>query len=111
MLHSTPLLIHKTIFIMLAFLATIHSQQSHYLDQVDLMLSAEGLHELDVHGLVAVGSQDAEMGLTPAKLQPVNSLKEATPLTEETGSSPQMNHVWLLQSSEPRFNTSLRSSI
>lgn len=38
-----------------------------HLDQVDLMLGAEGLYQLDVHGLVTVGSQDAEMGLTSAK--------------------------------------------
>lgn len=42
-------------------------QQPHYLDQVDLMLSAEGLHQLDIHGLVAVGCKDAEMGLAPAR--------------------------------------------
>lgn len=29
------------------------------------MFSTKGLHQLDVHGLVAVGSKDAEMGLTP----------------------------------------------
>lgn len=33
------------------------------------MLGAEGLHQLDVHGLIAVGSKDAEMGLTPMKEQ------------------------------------------
>lgn len=33
------------------------------------MLSAEGLHQLDVHGLIAVGSKDAEMGLTSMKEQ------------------------------------------
>lgn len=37
-----------------------------HLNQVDLMLSAEGLHQLDVHGLVAVGCKGAKMGLTPA---------------------------------------------
>lgn len=33
------------------------------------MLGAEGLHQLDVHGLIAVGSKDAEMGLTSMKEQ------------------------------------------
>lgn len=33
------------------------------------MLGAEGLHQLDVHGLIAVGSKDAEMGLTSVKEQ------------------------------------------
>lgn len=40
---------------------------THYLDQVDLMLSTEGLHQLDVHGLIAVGCKDAQVGLTPAQ--------------------------------------------
>lgn len=35
------------------------------LDQVYLMLCAEGLHQLDVHGLVAVGGEDAQVGLAP----------------------------------------------
>lgn len=48
-------------------------EQAHYLYQVDLMLSAEGLHQLDVHGLVAVGCKGAEMGLTPAKQPCINS--------------------------------------
>lgn len=44
----------------------IAPEWTHYLDEVDLMLGAEGLHQLDVHGLVAVGGKDAEMCLTPA---------------------------------------------
>lgn len=47
-------------------------EQAHYLYQVDLMLSAEGLHQLHVHGLVAVGCKGAEMGLTPAKEPCIN---------------------------------------
>lgn len=31
-------------------------KQASYLYQVDLMLSTEGLHELDIHGLITVGS-------------------------------------------------------
>lgn len=46
------------------------------LDQVDLMLSAEGLHQLDVHGLVAVGCKDAEMGLT--LVEGLSSLTDTT---------------------------------
>lgn len=38
-----------------------------YLYQVDLMLSTEGLHQLDIHGLVTVGSKGAQMSLTPAR--------------------------------------------
>lgn len=38
-----------------------------YLYQVDLMLSTEGLHQLDIHGLVTVGSKGTKMGLTPAR--------------------------------------------
>lgn len=45
---------------------------AHYLDQVDLMLSTEGLHQLDIHGFVAVGRKGAEMGLTPAKEHSIN---------------------------------------
>lgn len=44
-------------------------KQIQYLDEIDLMLGAEGLHQLDVHGLIAVGSKDAEMGLTSMKEQ------------------------------------------
>lgn len=45
---------------------------AHYLDQVDLMFSAEGLHQLDVHGFVTVGCKGAKMGLTPAKEHVIN---------------------------------------
>lgn len=47
----------------------IKPKQIQYLDEIDLMLGAEGLHQLDVHGLIAVGSKDAEMGLTSMKEQ------------------------------------------
>lgn len=40
------------------------------------MLGAEGLHQLDVHGLIAVGSKDAEMGLTSMKEQGGEKKKE-----------------------------------
>lgn len=40
-----------------------------YLDQVDLVLGAERLHQLHVHGLVTVGSEGAEVGLAPAEQQ------------------------------------------
>lgn len=36
-----------------------------YLDEVDLMLGTESLHQLDVHGLVAVGSKDTQVSLAP----------------------------------------------
>lgn len=42
------------------------------------MLGAEGLHQLDVHGLIAVGSKDAEMGLTSMKEQGKKKEKELT---------------------------------
>lgn len=45
---------------------------TRYLDQVDLMLGAEGLHQLDVHGLVTVGGKDAEMGLTSVNIKLIN---------------------------------------
>lgn len=38
-----------------------------YLHEVDLMLGTQGLHQLDVHGLVAVGSEDTQMSLAPDK--------------------------------------------
>lgn len=44
-----------------------------YFYQVNLMLSAEGFHQLHVHRLIAVGGQDAEMGLTPARPQLLSS--------------------------------------
>lgn len=37
-----------------------------YLDQVDLVLSTQGFHQLDVHWLVAVGCKGAKVGLAPA---------------------------------------------
>ncbi len=40
---------------------------SPHLDEVDLMLGTESLHQLDVHGLVTVCCQDAEMSLAPVK--------------------------------------------
>lgn len=37
-----------------------------YLDQVDLVLSTQGFHQLDIHWLVAVGCKGAKVGLAPA---------------------------------------------
>ena len=35
------------------------------LNQVDLMLSTKGLHQLDIHRLITVGCKHTEMGLAP----------------------------------------------
>ncbi len=39
-----------------------------HLEKVDGVLGTEGLDELDVLGLLAVGGENAELGLTPGKI-------------------------------------------
>lgn len=48
------------------WLYTKNLQLTPYLDQVDLVLSTQGFHQLDVHWLVAVGCKGAKVGLAPA---------------------------------------------
>ena len=55
-----------------------------YLDEVDLMLGAEGFHQLDVHGLVTVGREDTQMGLAP-KDRPGSGGVQFAPTTFKLG--------------------------
>ena len=60
----------STIFMRPASLRPDRHPSIIHLDEVDLMPGAEGLHQLDVHGLTSVGRKDAEMSLAPEEGTP-----------------------------------------
>lgn len=47
------------------------------------MLGAESLHQLDVHGLVAVGSEDTQVSLTPVEKIKISESQSITALQQK----------------------------
>ena len=63
------------ISIKLIWLSKNQIQRETYLNQVDLVLSTKGLHQLDIHWLVTVGCKHTEMGLAPEMQTEQQTLK------------------------------------